>query len=302
MNMPFRPMARPDLKSLAPFDTELSDRDRSNALSVPWSRPSVSGPARRKRWSARWISLATIVAMLAVWALTAALGLVSPVFLPSPAAVAAKFVSVATEGFVDSTLLEHLGVSLARVFAALIASLIVGVPVGIAIGMSTVGRGIFDPLLEFLRPIPPLAYLPLIIIWFGIGEPSKVLVIAIAMLAPIALSAAAGVKGVNRERINAARSLGATRRQVLAHVVLPSALPSILTGLRIALGAGWTTLVAAELIAATQGLGFMIQSAAQFLVTDVVIMGIFVIAGVAFLLEFAIRRIEAVLVPWAGRD
>ncbi|CAH2397146.1 ABC transporter permease subunit [Mesorhizobium ventifaucium] len=301
MSALFRPMARPDLERLAPFDTELSDHDRPDALSVPWSRPAPE-PTRSKRWSARWISVATIIVVLAAWALTAALGIVSPVFLPSPAAVAARFVSVTTEGFVDSTLLEHLGVSLARVFAALIASLIVGVPVGIAIGMSTVGRGIFDPLLEFLRPIPPLAYMPLIIIWFGIGEPSKVLVIAIAMLAPIALSAAAGVKGVNRERINAARSLGATRRQVLAHVVLPSALPSILTGLRIALGAGWTTLVAAELIAATQGLGFMIQSAAQFLVTDVVIMGIFVIAGVAFVLEFAIRRIEAVLVPWAGRD
>ena len=148
--------------------------------------------------------------MLAAWALTAWLGLVSPVFLPSPAAVAAKFVSVAVDGFVDSTLLEHLGVSLARVFAALLAALAVGVPVGIAIGASTVGRGIFDPLLEFLRPIPPLAYLPLIIIWFGIGEPSKVLVIAIAMIAPIALSTAAGVKGVSRERVNAARSLGAT--------------------------------------------------------------------------------------------
>lgn len=302
MNVPFRPMARPDLESLAPFDPELSERDLPDALSVPWSRSSVSRPARRKRWSARKISLATILVMLGAWALTAALGLVSPVFLPSPSAVAAKFASVATEGFVDSTLSEHLGVSLARVFAALVAAIVIGVPVGIAIGTSTVGRGIFDPLLEFLRPIPPLAYLPLIIIWFGIGEPSKVLVIAIAMVAPIALSTTAGVKGVSRERINAARSLGATRRQVLTHVVLPSALPSILTGLRIALGAGWTTLVAAELIAATQGLGFMIQSAAQFLVTDVVIMGIFVIAGVAFVLEFAIRRIEAVLVPWAGRD
>ena len=193
----------------------------------------------------------------------------------------------------DATLAAHLAASLARVFAALIAALAIGIPVGIAIGTSTIGRGIFDPLLEFLRPIPPLAYLPLIIIWFGIGEPSKVVVIAIAMLAPIALSTAAGVRGVNRERVNAARTLGATRTQVIRHVVLPSALPSILTGLRIALGAGWTTLVAAELIAATRGLGFMIQSAAQFLVTDVVIMGIFVIAGVAFILEFGIRRIEA---------
>jgi taurine transport system permease protein len=297
MTMQFRPMARPDLESLAPFDTELSERGRPDALSVSWSKP-----APRRRLSARRISLVTLLALLAAWAFTASFGLVSPVFLPSPAAVASKFVTVATEGFVDSTLLAHLGVSLARVFSALVAALLVGVPVGIAIGSSTIGRGIFDPLLEFLRPIPPLAYLPLIIIWFGIGEPSKVLVIAIAMLAPIALSTAAGVKGVSRERVNAARSLGATRTQVLANVVLPSALPSILTGLRIALGAGWTTLVAAELIAATSGLGFMIQSAAQFLVTDVVIMGIFVIAGIAFALEFVIRRIEAVLVPWAGRE
>jgi taurine transport system permease protein len=297
MSVLFRQMERPDLESLARFDTERTGRDRPDALSVPWSSPS-----RRKPWSPRRISLATILTMLAVWALTAKLGMVSPVFLPSPAAVAAKFVSVSIDGFVDSTLLEHLGVSLARVFAALVAALAVGIPVGVAIGASTVGRGIFDPLLEFLRPIPPLAYLPLVIIWFGIGEPSKVLVITIAMLAPIALSSAAGVKGVSRERVNAARSLGATPGQVLAHVVLPSALPSILTGLRIALGAGWTTLVAAELIAATRGLGFMIQSAAQFLVTDVVIMGIFVIAGVAFVLEFIIRRIEAALVPWAGRE
>jgi taurine transport system permease protein len=122
------------------------------------------------------------------------------------------------------------------------------------------------------------------------------------MLAPIALSTAAGVRNVSRDRVNAARTLGATRAQVLSYVILPSAAPSILTGLRIALGAGWTTLVAAELIAATRGLGFMIQSAAQFLVTDVVIMGILVIATVAFVLEFGIRRIERVLVPWAGRD
>ncbi|TJW57727.1 MAG: ABC transporter permease subunit, partial [Mesorhizobium sp.] len=135
-----------------------------------------------------------------------------------------------------------------------------------------------------------------------IGESSKILVIAIAMLAPVALSTAAGVRGVSRERIDAARSLGATRRQVVRHVMLPSALPSILTGLRIALGAGWSTLVAAELVAATRGLGFMIQSAAQFLVTDVVVMGILVIATIAFALEFVIRRVERALVPWAGKD
>ena len=272
--------------------------DEADGLSVPWSRPSP----KRKDISARAVSAVTILVVLAVWAVSARLQLVSPVFLPSPAAVWNKFIVVVGDGFVDATLAQHIAASLWRVFAALIAAIIVGVPVGLAIGISTIGRGIFDPLLEFLRPIPPLAYLPLIIIWFGIGEPSKILVIAIAMLAPVALSTASGVRGVSQERINAARSLGATRLQVIRHVILPSALPAILTGLRIALGAGWSTLVAAELVAATRGLGFMIQSAAQFLVTDVVVMGILVIAAIAFVLEFIIRRIERQLVPWAGRE
>ncbi|RWC54491.1 ABC transporter permease subunit [Mesorhizobium sp.] len=272
--------------------------DEADSLSVPWSRRSP----KRKGVSARAVSAVTILAVLALWALSARLQLVSPVFLPSPAAVWTKFVTVTRDGFVDATLLQHAVASLGRVFAALVAALAIGVPVGLANGISTIGRGIFDPLLEFLRPIPPLAYLPLVIIWFGIGEPSKILVIAIAMLAPVALSTASGVRGVSQERINAARSLGATRAQVVRHVILPSALPSILTGLRIALGAGWSTLVAAELVAATRGLGFMIQSAAQFLVTDVVVMGILVIAAIAFVLEFTIRRIERVLVPWAGRE
>ena len=270
----------------------------NDGFSVPWSRPRP----KRAVVSARLVSAITILVLLAAWTAAASLQLVSPVFLPSPAAVWAKFVVVARDGFVDATLLQHTLASLWRVFAALIAAILVGVPVGLAIGISRIGRGVFDPLLEFLRPIPPLAYLPLIIIWFGIGEPSKILVIAIAMLAPVALSTASGVRGVSQERINAARSLGATKRQVVRHVILPSALPSILTGLRIALGAGWSTLVAAELVAATRGLGFMIQSAAQFLVTDVVIMGILVIAAIAFVLEFTIRRIERALVPWAGRE
>ena len=184
----------------------------------------------------------------------------------------------------------------------MVAAVVVGVPVGLAIGISTVGRGIFDPLLEFLRPIPPLAYLPLVIIWFGIGEPSKVLVIAIAMLAPIALSTASGVRGVSQDRINAARSLGATPRQVVRlcgpaeRAALDPDRPAHRARRRLVdAGRGRT-------VAATRGLGFMIQSAAQFLVTDVVVMGILVIAGVAFVLEFVVRRIERTLVPWAGRE
>lgn len=256
----------------------------------------------RAFWTTRKISALTILTLLVLWALVTGLGLISPLFLPSPGAVLARFGTVLENGFADATLRAHLTASLSRVFLALLLSLAIGIPVGLAIGTSIVGRGIFDPLLEFLRPIPPLAYLPLIIIWCGIGEPAKVLVIAIAMLAPIALSTAAGVRGVNTDRVRAARALGASHAQVVRFVVLPSALPSILTGLRIALGAGWTTLVAAELIAATEGLGFMIQSAANFLNTEVVVLGILIIAGIAFALELLVRRLEALLVPWAGHD
>lgn len=247
------------------------------------------------------VATLTVAGLLGAWSLTAAAGLVSPVFLPSPTEVARQFSAVAREGFVDATLSEHLLASLGRVFAALVCAIAVSVPIGFAIAASPVGRGIFDPLIEFLRPIPPLAYLPLVIIWVGIGEPSKVLVIAIAMVAPIVISTAAGVRGVSKDRVNAARAFGATRLQVLRLVVLPSALPSILTGIRIALGAGWSTLVAAELVAATRGLGFMIQSAAQFLVTDIVIMGIVVIAAVSFALEFAVRLAQRVFVPWSDK-
>lgn len=246
------------------------------------------------------ISAVTIGVIIAAWGLASVYALVSPVFLPSPRQVVLALYNLVVTGFVDATLAEHVGASLTRIFGALIASILIGIPAGIAIGTSRLGRGVLDPIVEFLRPLPPLAYLPLIIIWVGIGEASKITVIALSMLPSIILSTSAGVRGVSKDHVNAARSLGASRAQVLREVVLPSAVPSILTGVRIALGAGWTTLVAAELVAATSGIGFMIQSAAQFLVTDIVIAGIIVIALIAILLEYIARQIERRLVPWAA--
>lgn len=246
------------------------------------------------------ISAITVVLIIGAWGLASAYALVSPVFLPSPRQVVLALYNLIVKGFVDATLAEHVGASLTRIFGALIASIVIGIPAGIAIGTSRIGRGILDPIVEFLRPLPPLAYLPLIIIWVGIGEASKITVIALSMLPSIILSTSAGVRAVSKDHVNAARSLGASRWQVLVEVVLPSSVPSILTGIRIALGAGWTTLVAAELVAATSGIGFMIQSAAQFLVTDIVIAGIIVIALIAILLEYIARLIERRLVPWAS--
>ncbi|WP_336213333.1 taurine ABC transporter permease TauC [Enterobacter sp. P82] len=267
-----------------------------------------SEKTRRTRLVLRWpfshqitLSVGTLLALLAVWWLVAAQQWISPLFLPPPGQVLAKLITIAgPQGFMDATLWQHLGASLARILVALLAAVIIGIPVGIAMGLSPTVRGILDPLIELYRPVPPLAYLPLMVIWFGIGETSKILLIYLAIFAPVAMSALAGVKSAQQVRIRAAQSLGASRTQVLLFVILPGALPEILTGLRIGLGVGWSTLVAAELIAATRGLGFMVQSAGEFLATDVVLAGIAVIAVIAFGLELGLRAFQRRLTPWHG--
>jgi taurine transport system permease protein len=247
------------------------------------------------------ISLVTVVALVALWWLITSFGYIKPLFLPSPGAVIAQFVDVAFDGFGGSTLLEHTLWSLYRVFAAFLLACLTAIPIGIAMGVNRTLRGVFDPPIEFYRPIPPLAYLPLIIIWFGIGDLGKVVLIYLAVFAPLALNARAGVRSVSLEQIHAAYSLGASRLQVIRHVILPAALPEILTGMRIGIGFGWTTLVAAEMVAATAGLGYMVLNAAEFLRSDVVIMGIVVIGVLAYLFDLLMRRVERALVPWKGR-
>ncbi|MGH6944031.1 MAG: ABC transporter permease subunit [Geminicoccaceae bacterium] len=247
------------------------------------------------------ISVLTALALFGLWWLVTRAGWIKPLFLPAPSAVLAQFEDVATEGFGGSTLLEHALWSLYRVFAAFLLACVTAIPIGIAMGVSRIFRGIFDPPIEFYRPIPPLAYLPLTIIWFGIGELSKIILIYLAVFAPLALNARAGVRSVSIEQIHAAYSMGASRLQVIRHVILPAALPEILTGMRIGIGFGWTTLVAAEMVAATAGLGYMVLNAAEFLVTDVVVMGIVVIGVLAYLFDLLMRKVERTLVPWKGR-
>lgn len=268
----------------------------------------IDGKTQMRRRGLRWpfsrqfsLSLLSVGLLLLLWWAITALGLVAPLFLPPPQVVLQKLILIASpQGFMDATLWQHLGASLARMLVALFFAALIGIPVGIAMGLSPAIRGLLDPLIELYRPVPPLAYLPLMVIWFGIGETSKILLIYLAIFAPVAMSALAGVKSAQQVRIRAAQSLGASRAQVLWFVILPGALPEILTGLRIGLGVGWSTLVAAELIAATRGLGFMVQSAGEFLATDVVLAGIAVIAIIAFLLELGLRALQRRLTPWHG--
>lgn len=248
-----------------------------------------------------WLSAISIGTLLFAWWLVTFMGWVKPLFVPSPGAILTKFADVWQNGFTNTPLWQHVAVSTARVFGAFVLACAVGIPLGLAMGMSPAIRGIFDPPIEFYRPIPPLAYLPLMIIWFGIGETSKVLLIFLSVFAPVALGARAGVRSAAIEQIHAAYSFGASRWQVLRHVILPAALPEILTAMRIGIGFGWTTLVAAEMVAATEGLGYMVLSASQFLQTSTVIMGIIVIAAIAYAFDLLMRVVERKVVPWKGR-
>jgi taurine transport system permease protein len=243
----------------------------------------------------------TVVTLLALWALVTNLGWVKPLFLPTPQAVFQQFVEYVSGTANDKPLWQHFVASMFRVFSAFGLACVTAIPIGIAMGMSRVMRGIFDPPLEFYRPLPPLAYLPLIIIWFGIDELPKVLLIFLSCFAPLALAARSGMRSASQEQINAAYSMGASYWQVIRHVILPSALPDILIGMRIAIGFGWTTLVAAEMVAANVGLGQMVLNASNFLRTDIVIMGIIVIGVVAYMFDLLMRWVERTVVPWKGR-
>jgi len=247
------------------------------------------------------ISLITSIALIALWFLATSTGWVKPLFLPSPFAVYDKFISAMTDGVANSTLAEHAMASLTRVFSAFFLACVTAVPIGILMGVNRYARGIFDPPIEFYRPLPPLAYLPLIIIWFGIGEFPKILLIYLAIFAPMAIAARAGVRSVSIEQIHAAYAMGGTRMQIVWHVILKAAMPEIFTGLRIGIGVGWTTLVAAEMVAADRGLGFMVLNAAQFLASDIVIMGIIVIGVFAFAFDLLVRYVEKFAIPWKGR-
>ncbi|WP_449045489.1 ABC transporter permease subunit [Paracoccus versutus] len=264
------------------------------------ARPGVSYGAPGDGSSAL-ISLATALALIALWFLVTGMGWVKPLFLPSPAAVWGKFVLAATEGVSNSTLAQHTLASLGRVLGAFFLALAVAVPLGILMGVNRVVRGLLDPIIEFYRPLPPLAYLPLIIIWLGIGEFPKVFLIFLAIFAPMAIAARAGVRSVSIEQIHAAYAMGASKLQVIFHVILKAALPEIFTGMRIGIGVGWTTLVAAEMVAAHRGLGFMVLNSAEYLASDAVIMGIIVIGILAFAFDLLIRRIERALIPWKGK-
>jgi len=224
-----------------------------------------------------------------------------PIWLPPPEAVVTRLIEIARDGFRGATLWQHLGFSLFRVIAGFLLGAMVGIPLGYAMGLSNWFRGWFDPIVEFMRPVPPLALIPLVIIWAGIGEAGKIILLFLAALWIMAIAARAGVSGVRISKVHAAYSLGASKWQILRHVIIPNSLPEIFTGARVAMGVCWGTVVAAELVAAEKGAGMMIMVASKFQNTDIVIMGIILIGVIGFGIDMLMRWAERVLVPWKGK-
>ncbi len=224
-----------------------------------------------------------------------------PLYLPAPETVWSRTLQVVSEGFRSFTLWEHLGYSLFRVIAGFLLGALVGIPLGYAMGLSDWFRGWFDPIVEFMRPVPPLALIPLVIIWFGIGETGKIILLFLAALWIMAIASRSGVSGVNISKVHAAYSLGASKWQIMRHVIVPNSLPEIFTGARVAMGVCWGTVVAAELVAAEQGAGMMIMVASRFQNTDIVILGIILIGVIGFGIDMLMRWAERLLVPWKGK-
>lgn len=238
---------------------------------------------------------------LVLWALASIFEWVNPIFWPSMQSVGKQFWVISTEGFRNFTLFEHLGISLFRVLMGFFFGCLIGIPLGFSLALSRIMNRLFDPIVEFFRPMPPLALIPLVILWLGIGESAKIFLLFLAAIWIMALATRSGALATRISKTHAAYTLNASKTQILFRVILPNALPEIFTGMRVCMGVCWGTVVAAELVAAEAGVGMMIMLASKFLSTDIVVLGIILIGIVAYAIDVCMRYIEKKLIPWRGK-
>ncbi|MEU9889935.1 ABC transporter permease [Sphaerisporangium sp. NPDC051011] len=267
----------------------------------PAGRPRA-GAARYRRLGVRALAL---VVLLALWQLLAA-ATRNPSFIPSPRAVWDQLVLTSTvhdgtRGYSGHLLIEHLGVSLRRILIGSVLGVAAGLALGVVMGTVPWIRVVAEPVVTFVRALPPLAYFSLLIIWFGIDETPKLWLLTIAALPPVAVATASAVYAAPVGLVEAARALGATRWNVIGDVVLPSALPEIFTGVRLAVGLAYSSVVAAETINGVPGIGGMVRDAQRYLQTDVVVLGLLAIGISGLLIDAVLRLAENRIIPWRGR-
>jgi NitT/TauT family transport system permease protein len=236
-----------------------------------------------------------------MWTVIIDSGLISTRFTPSPFEILREFGTLIKQGYVGTPLYEHIAASLIRTLIGFAAAVICGIPAGLLIGRVKILEAATAPWFAFLRPIPAIAFVPLVILWFGIGEFSKIAVIFFSSFLYITVCTVAAVKSVPVQILRAGYSLGALDHRSFFYVVFPAALPQIMTGVRIGSALSWTLVVAAELVAAQKGLGYMIMDASTFFRVKDVYVGLILIGIIGFLLEGTIALIEGRVVHWRGK-
>jgi ABC-type nitrate/sulfonate/bicarbonate transport system permease component len=254
----------------------------------------------------RWLTSVTFALILILWTAVTGSGLwpplIKPIFLPSPVSVVEAFLNLAEKGYQGRGLGHHVAVSLYRFGTAFSICVLIGVPLGLLMGMNRPVRAVVEPPIQAIRPIPKLALLPLFLIWFGIGNLSKIVVISAPVLPLIAIASMQAVRAVSIKKIQAAQALGAGRWTIFRRVLLPASLPGIFTGIRMAISIGVTMLVAAELTATSDGIAWMALTAAEYLSTEIVLVGVLIMAALGYGLDRLFWAIERHVVHWSGKD
>lgn len=254
----------------------------------------------KKNKTHRYTYLTWLVIIL-VWFIVTEFNLISSRLVPSPVQVVKTFFDILSNGYNNTSFWEHMGISMYRLFLSSSLALITAIPLGLLSGYSSKVRAVVDSVVQFYRPLPPLAYYTLLILWLGIDESSKVMLLFLAAFAPIYLACVSAVSKVAPDYINSAESLGASKKDVFFTIVLPASLPDIFTGLRTAVGVAYTTLVSAEMVAATSGIGWMVIDASKYLKSDVMFVGIIIMGITGLLIDFVLKKLETKIVFWKGK-
>jgi len=227
---------------------------------------------------------------------------ISTKFLASPVGIAEEFVTLLRTGYAGTPLWDHFAASLGRTLSGYLLSAVVAIPVGLWMGLNPYVRAVLSPLFNLMRPVPAIALIPVMVLWFGIGETSKIFVIFLASFLYVVLNTSSGVATIPEGLIRAAINLGANRAQLFRYVIFPAAMPSIMTGLKTGLAVSWAVVVAAELIAAQKGLGYMIEDAATFYRINDVYVGVILIGVIGLFMGASLEAIERRVMHWAGKS
>ena len=248
------------------------------------------------------LSISTVIVIFIIWFAVTSLKLVDAKLVPHPASVGKAFIDIMKDGYRNYTLFQHLSASMGRLLAAFFAAVLVGVPLGLYSGYNSRVKAILDPIIEFYRPLPPLAYYTILILWLGIDNSSKVVLLFLASFAPIYIACVSAVKKVKEDYIKSAYVVGANKKQVFLNVIFPACLPDIFIGLRTGLGVAYTTLVSSEMVAAKSGIGWMVLDASRYMRSDIIFLGIIIMGITGVLLDKGIQLLEMRLVPWKGKE